>query len=483
MVMFERLNESRENGEPSPLLIAQPFINMAHSVAASGLSIQPGYIVGPLVKSDKYTDVFKATAPKELIMNDILYAPGCTRRWIEKRPLSGDRWKASSTKFTINVESKTQVDMSQCWLHFEASCSASDGTDAFFTNGMWNIFRQVIIKSGGVTLLDMTDKHVFESMNYAFCRSPTFDSTLAFDMMGVGPISRRKTRAKGAKYAIPINIPLLTSEQIILAKSPALEIEFFLAQPNTVVCADNGTTNPNATFDYEIKNVYLRFWETEYEPAIQDTLVSTAPIYYPFVNFTAYTPVVQTGTRKFQYTIPNRNQSLIRLIVKQIPTRCIDNPFEPDALTTIFEHGGVNNFQAVINNRMIPQVPISAGGDKGPAEAFIEMMLCMDRAELARMDVHSDQNNGTHVFKNLNRLNVNIDEFVTNKFLMCMDFKSTHDNMPNYIVNFSMASANETMMLNIEYDNAKPSENMTLFVFVVFLAMARFDGDRWIYMD
>lgn len=441
----------------------------------TNFQLQPNYVNPSLARDTAFKDMFPTAAPKDLMYNDVLMAPAVSRQWMETLADNGTQFQPVNGKFTVTLRSRSILDFSQAFLDFQASCSASDSSPVFFTNGIWNFISRIRVLVGSYVVFDQIEKNVFESFNYAFCRAGNYDNTIGYSIQGIGDVSKRKTWASGKTYTIPLNIPLLTSEEMIMAHNSGFIVEFYLAPPTAVVCADT-TTSPTATLNYTITNPRIRCHEVRYQNDLQTKLLSLDPIVYPYVNYKQFSTQIVAGSTTFQYTIPIKVQGLFRLIGFMRPSADVNNPTVTDALTTDFQYNNCLQYQLRVDNDYYPPQPLSAGGTAGPEQAYLECLSCMDRAELARLDVHRDQNNGTTVWKNWDRFIPNIDDFTTNRFAICLDLKGTTDNDPNYIQRFDVTPGNVQLILNINFDNGKPATNQTLYLFALTTAVVVADS-------
>ena len=448
---------------------------MASSVANSGFRLQPDYVNPALARDTSFKRMFPTAAPKDLVYNDILMAPAGSRQWMETLADNGTQFQPVNQKFTVTLRSRNILDFSQAFLNFEASCVSSDSTPVFFTQGNWNMFSRIRVLCGSIVLMDQIEKNVFESFNYAFCRASNYDSTIGYGIQGIGSIAQRQGWATGRTYVMPLNIPLLTSEEIIMANNQGLVIEFYLAPATACVCFD-ATTSPTATLNYTITNPRIRCHEVKYQDDLQRALVSLSPVIYPYVNYKSFSTQIVAGSSTFQYSIPIKVQGLIRMIAFMRPSASINNPAVTDALTTSFPYNNSTQYQLRVDNDYFPPQPISSGGTSGPEQAYLECLACMDKAELARLDVHRDQNNGSHVWKNWDRFIPNIDDFTSNRFAICLDLKSTTDNDPNYVPLFDVTPGNVQLILNLNFASGSPTTNQTLYIFMIHTSIVSSDN-------
>lgn len=442
------------------------------SSSASSYRLQPDFVIPALSRDTSFKSLFPTSAPKDLVYNDILKAPAGTSQWMETLADNGTSFRPTNQKFSITLRSRNILENGEAFLCYDASCTASDASAAFFTQGAWNKFSRVRVLAGSIVLFDQIDKNVFESFNYAFCRASNYDTTIGYKQQGIGSIAQRQAWASGNTYAIPLNIPLLTAEQWIMMNNQGIIIEFYLAPASSVVCAD-GATSLAATFDYIINNPRIRTREVVYPPDLAQSLATLTPVIYPYVNFKSFSTQIVAGSSTFQYVIPCKVQGLIRMIAFTRPSSSVNNPFATDALTTEFSYNNCQQYQLRVDNNFFPPQPIAAGGSAGAEQAYIECMTCMDKAEVARLDVHRDQNNGTHVWKNRDRFIINIEDFTTNRFAICLDLKCTPDNDPNYIPSFDVTPGNVQLILNVNFAPGNPSANQTLYVFMVHDSIVR----------
>lgn len=448
---------------------------MASSVANSGFQLQPNYVNPALARDTAFKDMFPTAAPKDLLYNDILMAPTATRQWMETLADNGNSFTPVNQKFTVTLRSRSILDFSQGFLDFQASCTTSDATPIFFTQGIWNLFSRIRVLVGSYVVMDQMEKNVFESFNYAFTRASNYDSSIGYSTQGIGSVAQRQGWATGKTYAIPLNIPLLTSEEMIMANNQGFTIEFYLAAPAAVVCAAP-LTSPTATLNYTITNPRIRCHEVRYQDDLQRSLVSLSPVVYPYTNYKQFTPQILAGSTTFQYSIPVKVQGLIRMIAFMRPSADINNPAVTDCLTTDFQYNNCLQYQLRVDNDYFPPQPLSAGGSAGPEQAYLECFACMDKAELARLDVHRDQNNGTHVWKNWDRFVPNIDDFTSNRFAICLDLKSTTDNDPNYVQRFDVTPGNVQLILNVNFNSGAPATTQTLYIFMIHTSMVVSDS-------
>lgn len=449
---------------------------MASAVANTGFQLQPNYVNPSLARDTQFKDMFPTTAPKDLLYNDILMAPAGTRQWMETLADNGTQFSPVNQKFTVTLRSRSVLDFSQAFLDFQASCTSSDSTNVFFTNGIWNLFSRIRVLVGSYVIMDQLEKNVFESFNYAFCRASNYDSTVGYSIQGIGSVAQRQSWAQAGKtYIVPLNIPVLTSEEMIMANNQGFTIEFYLAPASAVVCNAAGTSG-TATLNYTITNPRIRCHEVRYQDDLQRALVSLSPVVYPYVNYKQFSTQILAGSTTFQYTIPVKVQGLIRLLAFMRPSADVNNPAVTDCLTTDFAYNNCLQYQLRVDNDYYPPQPLSAGGTAGPEQAYLECLACMDKAELARLDVHRDQNNGTHVWKNWDRFIPNIDDFTSNRFAVCLDLKSTTDNDPNYVQRFDVTPGNVQLILNVNFASGNPTTNQTLYVYMVHTSMVVSDN-------
>lgn len=448
---------------------------MASSVANTGFVLQPNFVNPSLARDNAFKDMFPTTAPKDLMYNDILMAPAGSRQWMETLADNGTQFQPVNQKFTVTLRSRSVLDFSQAFLDFQASCSASDSSNVFFTQGIWNLFSRIRVLVGSTVLMDQIEKNVFESFNYAFTRASNYDTTIGYSIQGIGTVAQRQGWATGKTYAIPLNIPLLTSEEMIMANTQGFTIEFYLAPASAVVCNGSGT-GVAATLNYLITNPRIRCHEVRYQDDLQRALTSLSTVVYPYVNYKQFTTQILAGSSTFQYSIPVKVQGLIRLIGFMRPSADLNNPAVPDCLTTDFQYNNCLQYQLRVDNDYYPPQPLSAGGTAGPEQAYLEALSCMDKAELARLDVHRDQNNGSHVWKNWDRFIPNIDDFTSNRFAICLDLKTTTDNDPNYVQRFDVTPGNVQLILNLNFSSGNPTANQTLYLFMVQTSMVVSDN-------
>lgn len=440
---------------------------MASNVANTGFQLQPSYVNPALARDSQFKDMFPTTAPKDLMYNDILMAPAASRQWSETLADNGTQFTPVNQKFTVTMRSRSVLDFSQAYLAFSASCTSSDSTNVFFTQGIWNLISRIRVLCGSYVLMDQLEKNVFESFNYAFCRASNYDSTIAYSNQGVGSVAQRQSWAQAGKtYVIPLNIPFLTSEQMIMANNQGFIIEFYLAPAAAVIC-NAANTLTTATLNYTISNPRIRCHEVRYQNDLQSALVALTPVAYPYTNYKQFSTQILAGSSTFQYSIPIKVQSVRRIIAFMRPSTDINNPAITDALTTDFQYNGCLQYQLRVDNDYFPPQPISAGGTSGPEQAYLEALDCMDKAELARLDVHRDQNNGSHVWKNWDRFVPNIDDFTSNRFALCLELSGTTDNDPNYIQRFDVTPGNVQLILNLNFTSGNPTVNQTLYVYVI----------------
>lgn len=449
---------------------------MASTTANTGFQLQPGYVNPALAKVTNFKDMFPTAAPKDLQYNDILMAPAGSRQWMETLADNGTQFQPVNQKFTVTLRSKNVLDFSQAYLAFSASCSSSDATNVFFTNGIWNFIGRIRVLVGSYVLMDQLEKNIFESFNYAFCRATNYDSSIAYSTQGVGSITQRKAWASGKTYIVPLNIPLLTSEEMIMANNQGFTVEFYLTPAASCVCADNGSTSTSATPNYTIVNPRIRCHEVIYQRDLAMALTQLTPVVYPYIGYKNFTTQILAGSATFQYSIPVKVQSVIRIIAFMRPSTDIMNPAITDCLTTDFQYNSLNQYQLRVDNQYYPPQAISAGGATGPEQAYLEAVACMDKAELARLDVHRDQNNGSHVWKNWDRFIPNIDDFTSNRCAVTLDLKSTTDNDPNYIQPFDVTPGNTQLIFTMNFASGFPTTNQTLYLFVVHSAMVVSDN-------
>lgn len=449
---------------------------MASSVANTGFQLQPNYVNPSLARDNLFKNMFPTAAPKELQYNDVLMAPAGSRQWMEILADNGTAFTPANQKFTVTLRSRNVLDFSDSCLFFSANCTSSDSTNVFFTQGIWNLFSRIRVLVGSVVLMDQLDKNLFESFNYAFSRAQNYDASIGYSTQGIGSMAARQTWAQvGKTYAIPLNIPFLTSEEMVMAYNQGFTVEFYMASPNAVVCNAAGTA-ANATLNYTISNPRIRVHEVRYQDDLQRALLALTPIAYPYVNYKQFSTVIQAGSTNFQYSIPVKVQSLMRILCFLRPTTDVNNPAITDCLTTDFQYAGMQSYQLRVDNDYFPPQPLSAGGVAGPEQAFFECMSCMDKAEISRLTALSDQNNGTHVWKNYDRFVPNIDDFTSNRFAACLDLKATTDNDPNYVQRFDVTPGNVQLILNLGFQSGYPLANMQLYVFCVHLSLVMGDN-------
>lgn len=448
---------------------------MASQVANTGFKLQQNYVNPSLAMDKAFKDMFPTAAPKELLYNDVLMAPAGTRQWSETLADNGTQFMPENQKFTVTLRSRSLLNFGSATLNFQAKCQASDSSPVFFTNGIWNVISRIRVMVGSYVVMDQLEKNIFESFNYAFCRATNYDTTIAYSNQGCGSIAQRTGWASGKTYAIPLNIPLLTSEEMIMANMQGFTIEFYLAPATSVVCY-SASTAPSAVLNYTITNPRIRAHEVSYQTDLQNALVSLSPVTYPYVNYKQFTAQIMAGASSYQYTIPIKVQGLIRIIAFMRPNTDINNPNSTDTLTTNFAYNKCLQYQLRVDNTYYPPQPISAGGTSGPEQAYIECLNCMDKGEIARLDVHRDQNNGTHVWKNWDRFVPNIDDFTSNRFAVCLDLKATDDNDPNYIQRFDVTPGNVQLILNLNFEPGFPATNQTLYVFAIHSSMVIADN-------
>lgn len=448
---------------------------MASGVANTGFQLQPNYVNSSLARDSAFKDMFPTAAPKDLVYNDILMAPAGSRQWTETLVDNGTQFQPVNQKFTVTLRSRSILDFTNAFICFQASCVASDSSPVFFTKGIWNLFSRIRVLVGSYVLMDQIEKNVYESFNYAFSRANNYDSTLAYGIQGVGSVSQRQTWATGRTYAVPLNIPLLTSEEIVMANNQGITIEFYLAPASSVVCFDSSTL-PTATLNYTITNPRIRCHEVRYQDDLQRAVTSLSPIMYPYVNYKQFSTQIIAGSSTFQYPIPIKVQGLIRLIGFMRPSSAVNNPAVTDALTTNFQYNNCLQYQLRVDNDFYPPQPISAGGTSGPEQAYLEAVSCMNKAELSRLDAQRDQNNGSHVWKNWDRFVPNIDDFTSNRFAICLELKATKDNDPNYIPRFDVTPGNVQLILNINFGPGAPTTNQTLYLFMVHESIVSSDN-------
>ena len=448
---------------------------MASAVANGGFALQPNYVNPSLARDTSFSTMFPTAAPKDLVYNDILMAPAGTRHWNETLADNGTSFTPQNTKFTITLRSRSVLDFQYATLNFQASCSASDSSSVFFQSGIWNLISRVRVLIGSTVLCDQIEKNVFQSFNYAFCRAPNFDQSVGYSMEGVGSVASRKIWAAGRNYAIPLNIPLLTSEQQIMANNQGYTIEFYLAPAVAVVNTDI-QTSPTATLNYTMLNPRIRCHEIRYQDDLQQALVSLPTIAYPYTNYKNFQGFIMAGASTFQYPIPVKVQGVIRILAFMRPSTDVNNPKITDSLTTDFQYNNMVQYQLRVDNDYYPPQPIGAGGQVGPQQAYLEAVQCMDRFEVAGVDPHARQNNGCTVWNMLNNVALNIDDFTSNRFAACLDLRNTTDNDPNYIPRFDVTPGNVQLILNLTFQTGYPLVNQTLYVFVVHTSIVVADN-------
>lgn len=452
---------------------------MASEVANVRYQLQPGYVIPSLSTDQKFESMMTSAAPKDLVYNDLLLTPAATRQWMEIPADNGVAFEPRSIKFTFTVRSRSLLDWRTGYFKFGFYATASDGAPVFHENGIWNWQSRIRILSGSVVLLDQQEKNTFESMNYAFSRAENFDQSLGYKMMGIGSIADRtawSAQSANSTFAFPINLPLLTSEQWVMANNQGLTIEIYMASPNTFIKSTNG--NAAATFNYTILNPKIRVHEVRYYGSLQEDLINLSPIVYPYVNYKPFQSTIAAGAGTHQFVIPCKVQGVTRIVGFLRPTADINNPFatQPDTLTTQFHHSNLVEHQLRIDNDFFPPQPISDGGPDGPEPGFIEAMICMNKAEIARLDDRRDQNNGTHVWKNWDHFIPNIRDFVDNRCIIAVDLKNTSDNDPSYINRFDITPGNIQLLLNLRFATGFPTVATTLYLFVIHETLVRADN-------
>lgn len=458
---------------------------MASSVADSGFRLQPDYVNPALAADSTFTTMFKTAPPKDLLYNDILMAPAASRLWDEQLADNGTQYRPVNQKFSVTINRRNILDFSQATLTFGASCSTTEAQDVHFTQGIWNLFSRIRITSGSVVIMDQLDKNVFESFNYAFSRSGNYDTTIG-SIQGIGSVAQRIAWGKldaGTNYAIPLNIPLLTSEEMAMMNTQGFVIEFYMAPATSCVCKTAGGS-PAAGVDYIITNPKIRFHGVEYQPDLQRPIARLPIIAYPYINYKSFTTQIPTGTTKFMYSIPIKVQSLIRMIAFMRPTARINSPSFADVLTTDFQYNNTNEYYLKIDNQHYPPAPIAAGGQQGYQQAYLECLACMNKAELARLNKPSESNNGTCAWKSFDRFLPSGDDFVDNRFAMCLDLKATIDNDPNYLQRFDVTPGNVQLLLNVNFNGSGPTEPQTLYIFMVHSSIAMGDiNGKWTLIE
>ncbi len=447
---------------------------MASAVANIGFLLQPNYVNAALARDQRFSEIFQTAAPRELQFNDILNSPSGSNQWMETLADNGVAFTPSNTKFTVTLRNASSLEFAYATLDFQASCTASDSSPVFFQQGIWNLINRVRVLSGSVVLMDQLEKNVFESFQYAFSRASNFDATIGHNLQGIGSIAQRQGWAAGNSYQIPLNIPLLTSELFVMGNNNGIVIEFYLASARSAVCFAP-SSDPSATVNYTITNPRIRCHEVIYQDDLQRSILTLSPIAYPFVNYKYFSSPLASGSPKVQINIPVKVQSLIRLVCFMRSNSDMENPAATDILTTGFNYNNCLEYQLKVDNTYYPPQALSAGGQSGAGPAFIEMLMCMNRAELSRLDAHRDQNNGSSVWKNWDRVPLSVDDFKLNRFAMCIDLKSTLDNDPNYLQRFDTNPGNVTITLTANFQSGYPLVAQTLHIFAIHSSIVNSD--------
>lgn len=430
---------------------------------------------------NKFYNKFKRGAPHDMPSStpSIAVGPSGTSLWAEVQADNGTSFQPSQTFFTFTPRSQNLMDNTIAYVQFGATCSASDGSPVYFQQGIWNIYPRIRMLIGGVMLMDQAYKGEFESMNYAFSRADTFDATTG-SLMGIGSVVQRQIWASNANwvYIIPINIPPMTAQLWDMYRNQGITIEMYMHQPQNCINAAVNTA-AGATYSYTITNPKLRWKDvnyTEESGKLMARIRSISPMYYMYTGYKDFHPPIQAGTSIFQYPIPVKVQAIRKIICYLRPVADYV-PTVTDYLTTDFPAQGCTSIQLKMDNNFNPPQPLYASGSNGPVQAYMEAVNCLNNAELARLDSHRDQNNGTSTWKNWERFRATITDFTSNRFLACINLADTNDNDPDFVQANDVEPGNIQLQLNLTFASGYPTVNLYCHIFVIHSALITADSN------
>lgn len=432
---------------------------------SSGITITSGGLDKAVVESQKFTTMFPTTIPVSATFNTTRCGPAGQRQEVEYLSGNGTSYTYANGKMTFDIKSQLILDFKHAYLEFFATCAATGG-NAYFSNGIWNLFNRIRVLSGSKVLFEQLGKNYFRSLQWSNVRRGNTDGSLGQFCWGVDTAANRLAKAAGAVYAIPLDIAYLGLDEIPFTNVTNFIIEFYFESPFNCVQFDTATSNPT----YTIQNPRIRCHEVQYQEDLMRDIVNLGFIIYPYTNFKYYTFSIPAGANTNQFSINFKTQGMKRIIGVMFNASDINNPLTPDLFTTGFQYNNTTQYQAKIDNTYFPGQPfkssqISINDPDGAAEAYLSSYRALARRDVA-YDVFSKRNNGECPDYYSDAWQPGSD-FVSGLFSMAIEFKTFFAHDEFLLSKLDTSGGNTIVQLNMNMANGYPLETQTLMVFVV----------------
>lgn len=402
--------------------------------------------------------------PPPMEVNTVQMGPAGERQNVRIYSEGSDTYGSSNNIIRFKPTSSAFLDFRRATLNVFVSAQGTGGTYLRFANGIWNIIERERVFWNGKLIYDNHDKNIYRSMNFAFNRDKSVDTTFG-EIWGLGDQADRETWAPGKVYEFPLNITVLEQEEIPAWKYKELTIELTLASPSRILETDH------TSFSYTVTNPYLRVDEVRYEKSWHD-YIDSSTLYWCHPTYQAYT--FNNKSANFQDQIPHRSQGIERIFCIIKHTDDLTDPTVDDKFYT-FHHDNCKEFQTKIDNDYYPRQPVKASnasvGDPDKYyEAYYHFLNTCHRTFLNDSLSDKFRVNLDIPYNNFNNVPITPDEFVTDKFIMSQDFMTFLYNSNDFISKQDWSGSNVKVLFNCKF-NSPPTDDQTIFCFVVYKAV------------
>jgi len=436
-----------------------------------------------LLKDQSYQRVLPSKTPAEMEYNTVATGPAGSRQVVEFLA-DNSTYTFANGKAIIRLQSKGILSFQNAMLEFSATCSAT-GSGAYFHNGIWNWINRVRVLNGSIVVFDQLYKNSMRSMQWSCCRTPETDSTFGDACWGVSSCINRIARASGYNYLIPLDINLLSSDEIPFdSLQNGLTIELYLENPQA--CVNYVTPSTGSSPTYSINNLRLRCDEVFYQEDLMNKIRSIGTILLPYTNYKLTQFTIPAGSNVNMVPIQLRVQGVKRFLFWFQNSSDINNSAVPDVKCCEFLKSGMLFYQLKIDQTYYPPQPVKAqftslNDVTGFQEAFFQTANGLARHEADNM-IQQRQNNGETQWNIFRDFLINADMYNNNMFVGVIDLKTFLAHDEDLLTKFDTTPGNTTIQLNFTLSNSYPLVTTTLNVVAIHSSIGVLDQKGKFFM-
>lgn len=308
----------------------------------------------------------------QYVYNDLEIKRSAVRRTVQI-PSNISQCSARSNKAYFELPNTGIFDFHVSGLYFTMSVSATGGTYARVSNGIYTSINRIRLLVGSKVVEDINNYGLLHSIVNRF-GNPNFTSSLGFALLGEGSQARRNTLAAGHSYFMNLILGSLAAKPLplyLMKEKVVLEV-YFDNNPSNWIETDG--TNPQ--FNVTNLNFYCDqiLFDNQYESQLKSELDRTGSIVLPYVSWENYDNTMTSATSN-SLQIPCRKKSLKNMMSVMRTSSTLSDTTVNDKFE-VYNNTNITlncvNFQSKINNDFYPQVATQASNED--PQAYVEML-------------------------------------------------------------------------------------------------------------